>query len=144
MQSRILSNAKTLLTIDFLMFNLNIYFRAIYIWKLRGVMFIWGREHRRLNIIAKVMKDSEASFLIKKKEIFRKLNVLHFVNLFSPHFIMIYWNIWLSLFLVAVQKLDNSVDARLTLSSLLLEEDRDDEAISMLSPPIESGIYALA
>ncbi|KAK4390009.1 Transcription factor tau subunit sfc4 [Sesamum angolense] len=38
----------------------------------------------------------------------------------------------------AVKKLNDSVDARLTLSSLLLEEDRDDEAISVLSPPIES------
>ncbi|KAI3465484.1 hypothetical protein Pfo_022147 [Paulownia fortunei] len=37
----------------------------------------------------------------------------------------------------AVQKLDDSIDARLTLSSLLLEEDRDDEAISVLSPPVE-------
>ncbi|XP_011100078.1 general transcription factor 3C polypeptide 3 isoform X1 [Sesamum indicum] len=38
----------------------------------------------------------------------------------------------------AVEKLNDSVDARLTLSSLLLEEDRDDEAISMLSPPLAS------
>lgn len=28
------------------------------------------------------------------------------------------------------------------LSSLLLEEGRDDEAISVLSPPVESGIRA--
>ncbi|KAG8386514.1 hypothetical protein BUALT_Bualt03G0156400 [Buddleja alternifolia] len=38
----------------------------------------------------------------------------------------------------AIQRLDKSADARLTLSSLLLEEDRDDEAISVLSPPVES------
>ncbi|PIN06623.1 hypothetical protein CDL12_20823 [Handroanthus impetiginosus] len=38
----------------------------------------------------------------------------------------------------AVEKLNDSVDARLTLSSLLLEENRDDEAISVLSPPVES------
>ncbi|KAK6160873.1 hypothetical protein DH2020_004254 [Rehmannia glutinosa] len=41
------------------------------------------------------------------------------------------------------EKLGDSVDARLTLSSLLLEENRDDEAISVLSPPVESGIHAL-
>ncbi|KAL6992782.1 hypothetical protein U1Q18_010897, partial [Sarracenia purpurea var. burkii] len=29
----------------------------------------------------------------------------------------------------------DNVDARLTLASLLLEEDREDEAISVLSPP---------
>ncbi|KZV26794.1 general transcription factor 3C polypeptide 3 [Dorcoceras hygrometricum] len=38
----------------------------------------------------------------------------------------------------AIQKLNDGVDARLTLSSLLLEEDRDDEAIAVLSPPVES------
>ncbi|KAL8471983.1 hypothetical protein ACS0TY_029281 [Phlomoides rotata] len=38
----------------------------------------------------------------------------------------------------AVQKLDDSVDARLMLSSLLLEEGRDDEAISVLSTPVKS------
>ncbi|EPS71182.1 hypothetical protein M569_03577, partial [Genlisea aurea] len=38
----------------------------------------------------------------------------------------------------AVQELDNSIDARLGLSSLLLEDDRSDEAISVLSPPSES------
>ncbi|XP_073159361.1 uncharacterized protein [Henckelia pumila] len=36
----------------------------------------------------------------------------------------------------ALQKLNDGIDARLTLSSLLLEEDREDEAISVLSPPI--------
>lgn len=40
----------------------------------------------------------------------------------------------------AIQKLHDSIDARLTLSSMLLEEGRDDEAISVLSPPVESGI----
>ncbi|CAA3015048.1 general transcription factor 3C polypeptide 3 isoform X1 [Olea europaea subsp. europaea] len=38
----------------------------------------------------------------------------------------------------AIHQLDDSVDARLTLSSLLLEEGRDDEAISVLSPQMES------
>ncbi|KAG8377210.1 hypothetical protein BUALT_Bualt08G0004500 [Buddleja alternifolia] len=41
-------------------------------------------------------------------------------------------------YFTAIQRLDKSADARLTLSSLLLEEDRDDEAISVLSPPVES------
>lgn len=40
----------------------------------------------------------------------------------------------------AIQKLNDGVDARLTLSSLLLEDGREDEAISVLSPPIEAGI----
>lgn len=38
----------------------------------------------------------------------------------------------------AIQKLHDSIDARLVLASLLLQEDRDDEAISVLSPPGES------
>ncbi|XP_047964509.1 general transcription factor 3C polypeptide 3-like isoform X2 [Salvia hispanica] len=38
----------------------------------------------------------------------------------------------------AIRKLHDSVDARMTLSSMLLEEGRDDEAISVLSPPVES------
>ncbi|KAL6565515.1 hypothetical protein OROHE_004573 [Orobanche hederae] len=38
----------------------------------------------------------------------------------------------------AIKKLYNSVDARLALVSLLLEENRDDEAVSVLSPPVES------
>ncbi|KAL2539019.1 tetratricopeptide repeat (TPR)-containing protein [Forsythia ovata] len=41
-------------------------------------------------------------------------------------------------FYKAIHQLDDSVDARLTLSSLLLEDGRDDEAISVLSPPMES------
>lgn len=45
--------------------------------------------------------------------------------------------------LAAIQKLHDSVDARLTLSSMLLEEGRDDEAISVLSPPVISGIHLL-
>lgn len=44
--------------------------------------------------------------------------------------------------LAAIQKLHDSIDARLTLSSMLLEEGRDDEAISVLSPPAESGIHS--
>ncbi|XP_047955109.1 general transcription factor 3C polypeptide 3-like isoform X1 [Salvia hispanica] len=39
----------------------------------------------------------------------------------------------------AIRKLHDSVDARMTLSSMLLEEGRDDEAISVLSPPVESA-----
>ncbi|KAM7471098.1 hypothetical protein LguiA_009281 [Lonicera macranthoides] len=35
----------------------------------------------------------------------------------------------------ALPKLEDSIDARLTLASLLLEEDKTDEAISVLSPP---------
>ncbi|GER54884.1 tetratricopeptide repeat (TPR)-containing protein [Striga asiatica] len=38
----------------------------------------------------------------------------------------------------AVKKLADSVDARLVLACLLVEEGRDDEAISVLSPPVES------
>ncbi|XP_055832295.1 uncharacterized protein LOC129901198 isoform X2 [Solanum dulcamara] len=41
-------------------------------------------------------------------------------------------------FYKAVNELEDSVDARLTLSSVLLEEDKDDEAASVLSPPKES------
>ncbi|KAL9171749.1 hypothetical protein ABFS82_03G001400 [Erythranthe guttata] len=37
----------------------------------------------------------------------------------------------------AVKKHNNNIDARLMLSSLLLEEGRDDEAICVLSPPLE-------
>ncbi|KAL6560554.1 hypothetical protein OROGR_004113 [Orobanche gracilis] len=38
----------------------------------------------------------------------------------------------------AIKRLYSSVDARLALVSFLLEEDRDDEAVSVLSPPVES------
>ncbi|KAL3513257.1 hypothetical protein ACH5RR_025974 [Cinchona calisaya] len=41
-------------------------------------------------------------------------------------------------FYKALAKLENSVDARLALSLLLLEERKDDEAISVLSPPKEA------
>ncbi|KAK4375326.1 hypothetical protein RND71_006003 [Anisodus tanguticus] len=41
-------------------------------------------------------------------------------------------------FYKAVNELEDSVDARLTLSSILLEEGKDDEAVSVLSPPKES------
>ncbi|KAK2981898.1 hypothetical protein RJ640_021089 [Escallonia rubra] len=37
-----------------------------------------------------------------------------------------------------LHKLEDTVEARLTLASLLLEEDKDDEAISVLSPPTNS------
>lgn len=42
-------------------------------------------------------------------------------------------------FYKAINELENSVDARLTLSSLLLEENKDEDAISILSPPKEIG-----
>ncbi|KAJ0713861.1 putative tetratricopeptide-like helical domain superfamily [Helianthus annuus] len=38
----------------------------------------------------------------------------------------------------ALEELDNDIDARLDLVSLLLEEDKEDEAISVLSPPPDS------
>ncbi|KAM3323972.1 general transcription factor 3C polypeptide 3 isoform X1 [Capsicum chacoense] len=41
-------------------------------------------------------------------------------------------------FYKAVNELEDSVDARLTLSSILLEEHKDDEAVSVLSAPKES------
>ncbi|KAG9131854.1 hypothetical protein Leryth_016565 [Lithospermum erythrorhizon] len=41
-------------------------------------------------------------------------------------------------FYKAIHKLDYSVDARLTLSTLLLGEGKDDEAIAVLSPPSDS------
>ncbi|XP_015168450.1 general transcription factor 3C polypeptide 3 isoform X3 [Solanum tuberosum] len=41
-------------------------------------------------------------------------------------------------FYKAVNELEDSVDARLTLSSILLEDGKDDEAVSVLSPPKES------
>lgn len=43
-------------------------------------------------------------------------------------------------FFSAVNELEDSVDARLTLSSILLEEGKDDEAVFVLSPPKASGI----
>lgn len=46
-------------------------------------------------------------------------------------------------FFSAVNELEDSVDARLTLSSILLEDGKDDEAVSVLSPPKESGINHL-
>jgi len=39
--------------------------------------------------------------------------------------------------------LEDNVGARLTLASLLLEDDRVDETISLLSPPENSGINQL-
>lgn len=41
-------------------------------------------------------------------------------------------------FYKALDELENNIDARLALSSLLLEERKDDEAICVLSPPKES------
>jgi general transcription factor 3C polypeptide 3 (transcription factor C subunit 4) len=39
--------------------------------------------------------------------------------------------------------LEDNVDARLTLASLLLEEAKEDEAISLLTPPKDLGILVL-
>ena len=36
--------------------------------------------------------------------------------------------------------LEDNIDARLTLASLLLEEAKEDEAISLLAPPKNFGI----
>ncbi|KAM7257040.1 hypothetical protein ACFE04_012781 [Oxalis oulophora] len=43
-------------------------------------------------------------------------------------------------FYKALQTLKNNIDARLTLASLLLEDDEEHEAISLLSPPKDTGI----
>jgi len=43
-------------------------------------------------------------------------------------------------FVSALEILQDDVDARITLASLLLEEGKEDEAISLLSPPNDSGI----
>lgn len=40
----------------------------------------------------------------------------------------------------ALQMLEYNVDARLTLASLLLEEAKEDEAVSLLSPPENFGV----
>lgn len=41
----------------------------------------------------------------------------------------------------ALKTLADSIDARLTLASLLLQQSKDDEAISLLSPPNNLGIF---
>ena len=43
----------------------------------------------------------------------------------------------------ALQMLEDNVDARLTLASLLLEEAKEDEAIALLTPPKDLGILVL-
>lgn len=43
----------------------------------------------------------------------------------------------------ALQMLEDNVDARLTLASLLLEEAKEDEAISLLTPPKDLGILVV-
>lgn len=40
--------------------------------------------------------------------------------------------------------MEDSVDARLTLASLLLDEDKQDEAISVLSPSKSTGYIWIA
>ncbi|KAL9993105.1 putative tetratricopeptide-like helical domain superfamily [Helianthus debilis subsp. tardiflorus] len=40
----------------------------------------------------------------------------------------------------ALEELEDDIDARLDLASLLLEEDKEDEAISVLSPPSDSEL----
>lgn len=42
-----------------------------------------------------------------------------------------------------LQHLEDNINARLTLASLLLEEARDEEAISLLSPPKDSSMCSL-
>lgn len=42
----------------------------------------------------------------------------------------------------ALQRLENNVDARLNLASLLIEDSKEDEAISLLSPPKNFGMYS--
>ncbi|XP_015952642.1 uncharacterized protein LOC107477182 [Arachis duranensis] len=44
-------------------------------------------------------------------------------------------------FTKALETLQDDVDARITLASLLIEEGKEDEAISLLSPPKDSGKY---
>lgn len=46
-------------------------------------------------------------------------------------------------FYKALQALENNIDARLTLASILLEEDKDDDAISLLSPPTSSVLETI-
>lgn len=43
-------------------------------------------------------------------------------------------------FVSALEILQDEVDARITLASLLLEEGKEDEAVCLLSPPNDSGI----
>lgn len=40
--------------------------------------------------------------------------------------------------------LEDDIDARITLAALLLEENREDEAISLLSPPNNLGDLDMA
>lgn len=42
----------------------------------------------------------------------------------------------------ALQQLENNVDARLNLASLLVEDSKEDEAISLLSPPQSFGKFS--
>lgn len=42
-----------------------------------------------------------------------------------------------------LQHVEDNINARLTLASLLLEEARDEEAISLLSPPKDSSMCSL-
>lgn len=69
--------------------------------------------------------------------VFETIYVLYFPSVYSN-----FLDLSSRLSLAAIQKLNDSIDARLTLSSMLLEEGRDDEAISVLSPPAESGIHS--
>lgn len=43
------------------------------------------------------------------------------------------------MFVSALETLEDDVDARITLTSLLLEEGKIDEAILLLVPPKDSG-----
>jgi hypothetical protein len=44
-------------------------------------------------------------------------------------------------FVSALETLQDDVEARISLASLLVEEGRENEAISLLSPPKDSGTY---
>ncbi|KAH7678945.1 HCP-like protein [Dioscorea alata] len=55
----------------------------------------------------------------------------HAISFFYKAFLLIS----LLHFLSALSRLENNIDARLTLCSLLLEEGKEDEAIGVLSPP---------
>lgn len=43
----------------------------------------------------------------------------------------------------ALQTLGDNIDARLTLASLLLEDAKAEEAISLLTPPMSLGKFSL-
>ena len=50
---------------------------------------------------------------------------------------------YLLMFLSALHSLEDSVDCRLALASLVLEDGKEDEAISLLAPPENLGTISL-